>query len=112
MKTKSHTQSSGSSSAPGIQNRNEQARTISGNDVGTAPASVPAPTGTVHFNGPDSDRNREGDEIPVWRVFVGDADANPISRVYKVHSFTKAAELALAMSKDRNLALTQDAQPA
>jgi hypothetical protein len=111
MKTKSHTQSSGSSSAPGIQNRNEQARTISGNDVGTAPAS--APTGTIHFHGPEPVMDKRQDqEIPVWRVFVGDADANPISRVYKVHSFTKAAELALAMSKDRNLALTQDAQPA
>jgi hypothetical protein len=115
MKTKSQIRKSVDTSAPGVQNRNEQARTISGNDVATATttASAPAPAGVVHFHGPEPVMDKRQDqEIPVWRVFVGDAEANPISRVYKVHSFTKAAALALAMSKDRNLALTQDAQPA
>ena len=110
-----------------LQSRNQSARTAK-DDFQTSQASAPCqpvqPTGTdttteqapawrgVFFDGPQPDRNREGDEIPVWSVFVGDDEGVPMSRVYRVYSFTKAEALAQAMAKDRNLELITEAMPA
>ena len=109
MKTKSNIRKSVDTSAPGVQNRNEPARTISGTSLESAPA--PAWNG-VFFHGPQPQRNRDGNEIPVWSVFVGDTEAKPVSRIYHVFSFTKAESLAKAMSHDRQLELITEAQPA
>ena len=88
------------------------------------PRGTPAPEGSngspslgwrgVFFTGPEPEQDRRGekDEIPVWHVFVGDQDANPVSKVYRVLSFLKADTLAVAMSKDRRLELIAEAQPA
>ena len=67
----------------------------------------------IYFQGPQPAQDRQtGDEIPSWAVFVGNADADPRGKVYTVYSFTRAQALAEAMSKDRNLKLVAEAQPA
>ncbi len=66
----------------------------------------------VFFDGPQSDRDQEGDEVPVWFVYVGDEDAAPVGTVYSVYSYTYAAELARSMSRERNLELIDEAMPA
>jgi len=65
----------------------------------------------VFFDGPQSDQNRDGDEIPVWFVYVGDEDAEPIGPVYRIHDFKTAEELARQMAKDRHLELIHEATP-
>lgn len=65
----------------------------------------------VFFDGPQSDQNHDGDEIPVWFVYVGDEDAEPVGKVYKFHAFKAAEELARQISRDRHLELIQEAMP-
>jgi hypothetical protein len=46
--------------------------------------TAPTTTGNwrgIFFDGPQSDQNHEGDEIPAWFVYVGDADAEPTDTV-------------------------------
>ena len=93
----------------GLQSRPEQVGTEQKSSVVKTPA--PAWNG-VFFDGPEPEQDREGEEIPVWHVYVGTEDAEPVSRVYRVFSFTKAQSLAQAMSKDRRLELVAEAQPA
>lgn len=66
----------------------------------------------VHFYGPEPYRDRDGDEHPEWTVYVGDANAEPIGTIYRVHNYGRATTLARRMSHDRELELIQDAQPA
>ena len=66
----------------------------------------------VFFDGPQSDQNADGDEIPVWFVYVGNEEAEPLHTVYTCFSFDFAADLAQRMASDRNLELVQDATPA
>jgi hypothetical protein len=65
----------------------------------------------VFFDGPQSDRNHDGDEIPLWVVYVGDEDAEPVGKVYHSHDFKAAEELARQMSRDRRLELIHEAMP-
>ena len=32
----------------------------------------------VYFNGPESDQDQGGEEIPVWTVYIGDEEADNI----------------------------------
>ena len=76
---------------------------------------APAHTGAwrgVYFDGPQSDQNHDGDEIPVWFVYVGDAEAEPTDTVYACHNFQAAETLARRMSQDRRLELIHEASPA
>ena len=66
----------------------------------------------IFFDGPQSDQNADGDEIPVWFVYVGDEEAEPTDTVYKLHSFQAAEQLAKRMSQDRRLELIHEASPA
>jgi len=66
----------------------------------------------VFFDGPQADQDHEGDEIPVWVVYVGDEDANPVSTVYQCHSFKAAERLARRMSHDRRFELIHEAATA
>ncbi len=91
----------------GLQSRPEQV----GTEQKKAEQKTPAWNG-VFFDGPEAEQDREGEEIPVWHVYVGTEDAEPVSTVYRVFSFTKAQSLAQAMSKDRRLELVAEAQPA
>jgi len=65
----------------------------------------------VFFDGPQSDQNQDGDEIPVWVVYVGDEDANPVGKVYHSHDFKAAEQLAQDMARDRRLELINEAMP-
>ena len=52
---------------------------------------APAQTGHwrgIFFDGPQSDQNHDGDEIPAWLVYVGDDQAEAVGTVYKFHHFT------------------------
>ncbi|MEY4385015.1 MAG: hypothetical protein RLY20_298 [Verrucomicrobiota bacterium] len=66
----------------------------------------------VFFDGPQSDTNADGDEIPVWVVYVGDDEAEPTGTVYRCHNFNAAEELAKRMAHDRRLDLIHEASPA
>jgi len=66
----------------------------------------------VFFDGPEADTNHDGDEIPVWFVYVGNEEAEPLHTVYTCFSFDFAQDLARRMSEDRHLELVQDATPA
>jgi len=109
MKTKSN------KSNAGLPNRPEQPRSNQAElpaPSPTLPASQsPAWTG-VFFDGPAPEQDREGEEIPVWHVFVGTEDAEPTGTVYRVFSFAKAQSLAQAISNDRRLDLVAEASPA
>ncbi len=65
---------------------------------------------TKNTNGPK--RKVRNAQAGLWTVYVGDADANPLSKVYRVFSFAKAENLAKAMSNDRKLELVSEAQAA
>jgi hypothetical protein len=103
-------------SESGLQSRPEQAGSKNSKpsvEQNPTPATAQAPAWTgVFFDGPEAEQDREGEEIPVWHVYVGTEDAEPVSRVYRVFSFAKAESLAQAMSKDRRLELVAEAQPA
>ncbi len=66
----------------------------------------------VFFDGPQSDQNPDGDEIPVWTVYIGDEEANPISNLRTFHNYDIASEQAEHLARRWNLELVQDAMPA
>ena len=66
----------------------------------------------VYFDGPQPEQNKDGDEIPVWVVYVGDDEAEPTDRIYHCHDFTEAEQLAQRMAKDRRLDLIHEATTA
>ena len=66
----------------------------------------------VYFDGPQPDRDRDGEEIPAWTVYVGDADAEPTGQIYTCHDFTRAEQLAQRMAQDRRLDLIHEATTA
>jgi hypothetical protein len=66
----------------------------------------------VFFDGPHSDQNHDGDEIPAWFVYVGDEEAEPVGKLYKFHNFQPAEQLAHRMARDRRLELIHEAMPA
>ena len=65
----------------------------------------------IYFDGPQSDTNGDGDEIPVWYVYAGDADAEAVETVYKCLTFVGAERLAKRMAHDRKLELVHEAMP-
>jgi hypothetical protein len=65
----------------------------------------------IFFEGPQPDQNRDGDEIPIWLVYVGNEEAEPVSTVYHCLKFKSAEGLARRMSRDRRLELISDATP-
>lgn len=65
----------------------------------------------VFFDGPQSDRDDEGEEIAVWSIYVGDEDACPIGKVYHLHHFKSAELLAYRMAEDRGIELIYEAMP-
>ena len=94
--------------------------------------ALASPWRGVFFDGPQSDQNHDGDDhdprsgfktsgthlvaglgsqIPMWVVYIGDEDANPIGTVYTVGSYAYAATLARSMARERNLELVDEAMP-
>ena len=66
----------------------------------------------VYFDGPQPEQDAQGEEIPVWVVYVGDEEAEPTGKVYRCHNFTAAEKLAHAMAHDRRLDLIHEATTA
>jgi len=66
----------------------------------------------VFFEGPEPSQDSDGEEIPIWFVYVGDRRADPIGTVYRCLSFGPALRLARRMSCDRKLELIHEAMPA
>ena len=66
----------------------------------------------IFFDGPQADTNQDGDEVPVWCVYVGDEEAEPIHRIYWLWSYNLALDLANRMARDRRLELIAEASAA
>jgi hypothetical protein len=66
----------------------------------------------VYFDGPQADQDQDGEEIPAWVVYVGDADADPVGQIHTLHHFKSAELLAFQMAQDRRLDLIHEATPA
>ena len=94
----------------------EEAETMTAHLGATGTLAVPLVTAPqwrgVFFDGPQSDQDREGEEIPVWVVYVGDQHAEPVGTVYHCHDFKAAETLAKRMAKDRQLELVHEATTA
>ena len=80
--------------------------------IAAAEFSNTGPFRAVYLDGPQSDRDQDGEEIPAWVVYVGDADAEPVGRIYTLHHFASAEHLAYRMAEDRRLDLIHEATPA
>ena len=74
--------------------------------------AAPGPWRGIFFDGPQPDTNAEGDEIPVWVVYVGDDEAEPVGTIYHAYSYNKGQHLAHRMAQDRRLELVDDATAA
>ena len=66
----------------------------------------------VYFDGPSADRDHEGEEIPVWVVYIGDEEAEPVSNLQHFRSFQIAEEVARHLASSKRLDLIHDATPA
>ena len=77
-----------------------------------AETADPGPWRGVYFDGPQSDQDAEGEEIPVWIVYVGDEEAEPTGTVYHVYNFARAQALAERIAQDRRLELIHGATTA
>ena len=65
----------------------------------------------VYFDGPQSDQNHDGDEIPAWFVYIGDDEAEPVSHLSKFHNFDIAEQHAKHLAQSRRLELIHEASP-
>ncbi len=66
----------------------------------------------VFCEGPEADQDPAGEEIPMWVVYVGDEEADPVGQVYTVHAYRAAVRLAARIAEDRRLELVNEAMPA
>ena len=66
----------------------------------------------VFFDGPQPDRDAEGEEIPAWVVYVGDSDAEPVSHLQHFRSFQIAEDVARHLASTKHLDLIHEASPA
>jgi hypothetical protein len=66
----------------------------------------------IFFDGPQADTDADGDEVPVWCVYVGDEEAEPIHRIYWLWNYNLALDLANRMARDRRLELIAEASAA
>ena len=72
----------------------------------------PAKIRRIYCAGPSVEQNRKGEEIPIWRTFLGDSVGDAVGRIYVCLSHETATGLANAMSHDRKLPLVNQAPPA
>ena len=66
----------------------------------------------VYFDGPQSDRDHEGEEVPAWTVYIGDHEAEPVSHLQHFRSYEIAEQVARHLAGDRRLDLIHEASPA
>ena len=63
----------------------------------------------VYFDGPCPSQDATGEEIPVWFVFVGDSDGDPVDAVSPFSNFETAKGYARELAKAKRLSLITDA---
>ena len=63
----------------------------------------------VHFLGPCLSQDATGEDIPVWFVFVGDSDGDPVDVVSPFSNFETAKGYARELAKAKRLSLITDA---
>ena len=81
-------------------------------DVGVLAVPIrETPWRGVFFDGPHSEGDGEGDEIPAWSVYVGNEEAEPVEKVYRLHDYTAAEALAGNLARDRRLEFIHEASP-
>lgn len=66
----------------------------------------------VYFDGPSADRDHEGEEIPVWVVYIGDDEAEAVSHLRHFHSFQIAEDAARHLARAKGIDLIHEASPA
>ena len=66
----------------------------------------------VYFDGPQSDRDHEGEEVPSWVVYIGDDDAEPVSHLQHFRSYEIAEQVARHLASTRRLDLIHEATTA
>ena len=77
-----------------------------------AETADPGPWRGVYFDGPQPDQDHEGEEIPVWVVYIGDDEAEPVSHLQHFRSFQIAEDVARHLASTKRLDLINDATPA
>ena len=80
--------------------------------MNTTQLHLASPWRGVFFDGPQSDRNDDGDEVPVWCVYLGDEEAEPVGQVYFCHDYRAGDQLARRTASDRRVHLIHEASPA
>jgi len=65
----------------------------------------------VHFLGPCLSQDATGEDIPVWFVFVGDIDVDPVDAVSPFSNFETAQRYTRELAKTQRLSLIADAMP-
>ena len=80
--------------------------------IAAAEFSNVGPYRAVYFDGPQSDRDAEGEEVPAWVVYVGDDEAEPVSHLQHFRSFEIAEAVARHLASTKRLDLIHDATPA
>ena len=65
----------------------------------------------VFFDGPQSDQNPDGDEVPAWFVYIGDDEAEPVSHLQHFRSFQIAEDVARHLASTKRLDLIHEANP-
>jgi len=63
----------------------------------------------VYFDGPCPSQDATGEDIPVWFVFVGDSDGDPVDVVSPFSNFETAKGYARELAKAKRLSLITDA---
>lgn len=66
----------------------------------------------VLFDGPHSDRNHEGDEIPAWTVSLVDDNGEDVGNMTWFHSFRAAESFARSLAAQRKLEYVCEAMQA
>ena len=66
----------------------------------------------VFFDGPQPDRDQDGEEIPSWVVYIGDDEAEPVSHLQHFRSFQIAEDAARHLASTKHLDLIHEASPA
>jgi hypothetical protein len=71
----------------------------------------------VYFDGPQPDLDQDGDggqcgTHPVWEVYIGDDEAEPVSHLQHFRSFQIAEDVARHLASTKRLDLIHDASPA
>ena len=65
----------------------------------------------VHFLGPCLSQDATGEDIPVWFVFVGDSDGDPVDAVSPFSNFETAQCYAREIADTKRLSLITDVMP-